>query len=420
VDELDPIQSEDPEERDGAYADGRLVGKTYLSRSFDLPGTPPGTPATPARFVYKVLDQEAPTHLVAEGSEWTIHESPKGRVQIKLLMTHEPGHVSHFWIQRIQRTGTRVLAKEVFSLRHDEAQQLIELLKNAEHIAVEGGTTERIDDDVLRDLVNAPESLRQLYRRDRGQFFDLIANDDAARDVVALARRRKEVERFRRLLDDVDYFEEAKQQVPGHRGERVWQDFFEANPWILGTGLSGQFFSSWDDDKLEQVVGGASIVQEGKRVDALMRTSGVVRWLTFAEFKTHQTQLLGPEYRPGAWPPHQDLVGGVAQAQATVNRAVREIGDALPKRADDGSVIPDDLTYLTRPRSYLLAGHLDQLLGDEGGPHVERIRSFELYRRSLAEPEIITYDELLARAEWMVSWAENTDSDPEADSELEV
>ena len=400
MEDHDPTQSENPEERDGAFAVGRLVGKTYLSRSFDLPGTPPGNPAIPARFVYKVLDQEAPTHLEAEGSEWTIYESPKGRVQIKLLMTHEPGHVSHFWIQRIQRTGTRVLAKEVFSLRHDEAQQLIELLKNAEHIAVEGGTTQRIDDDVLRDLVNAPESLRQLYRRDRGQFFDLIANDDAARDVVALARRRKEVERFRRLLNDDGYFEEARSDGGA---EVVWQDFFEENPWILGTGLSGQLFTSWDEDKLEQVVAGYSVAAEGKRADALMRTAGVIRWLTFAEIKTHTTDLLATRpFRPGIWAPSSDLTSGVAQSQGTVQRAVVDLGDRLIGRAPDGSEIPDDVTFLTRPRSFLVIGHLGQLLGEGGGAHPEKVRSFELYRRDLVEPEIVTFDELLARAEWVV------------------
>lgn len=211
-------------------------------------------------------------------------------------------------------------------------------------------------------------------------------------------------------MDEPDYFADATQAAPGQQPERVWQEFFEENPWILGTGLSGQLFTSWDEEKLQQVVGGASIAQEGKRADALMRTSGVIRWLTFAEFKTHRTPLLGPVYRPGTWPPHRELVSGVAQAQATVQRAVREIGEALPSRAPDGSLIPKETSYLTRPRSYLLVGHLGQLLGDDGGPHLERIRSFELYRRTLAEPEVVTYDELLARAEWVVETAEGADA----------
>jgi len=293
-----------------------------------------------------------------------------------------------------------VIARDV---SHGEAQRLIELLKNLDHIPVEGAAGQRVDDELLRELLNTPASPAQLYHRDRDQFRRLITDDAAAQDVIALTRRRTEIERFRRLLDEPEYFAEAQQGAAGRRPERVWQDFFEENPWVLGTGLTGQLYTSWDEEKLEQVVGGSSIFQEGKRVDALMRTSGVVRWLTFAEFKTHETPLLAARYRSGVWPPSSDLVAGIAQAHDTVHRAMREIGDALPKRAADGSELPDELTYLFRPRSYLLVGHLRQLLGEDGGPHVEKIRSFESFRRSLADPEVVTYDELLARAEWMVT-----------------
>jgi hypothetical protein len=47
-------------------------------------------------------------------------------------------------------------------------------------------------------------------------------------------------------------------------------------------------------------------------------------------------------------------------------------------------------------------GDLNQLKGDSGGVNVDKHRSFELNRRNLYEPEIITFDELLARAEWHV------------------
>lgn len=40
------------------------------------------------------------------------------------------------------------------------------------------------------------------------------------------------------------------------------------------------------------------------------------------------------------------------------------------------------------------------------GVHAAKYQSFELYRRNLYEPEIVTFDELLARAEWHVELAE--------------
>lgn len=47
-------------------------------------------------------------------------------------------------------------------------------------------------------------------------------------------------------------------------------------------------------------------------------------------------------------------------------------------------------------------GNLDQLRG-EAGVHRAKYEPFELYRRNLYEPEVITFDELLARAEWHVT-----------------
>ncbi|MGZ3388906.1 MAG: hypothetical protein ACXVCF_04880 [Isosphaeraceae bacterium] len=35
----------------------------------------------------------------------------------------------------------------------------------------------------------------------------------------------------------------------------------------------------------------------------------------------------------------------------------------------------------------------------------DKLRSFELFRRNLQEPEVMTFDELIARAEWHVQSA---------------
>jgi hypothetical protein len=184
--------------------------------------------------------------------------------------------------------------------------------------------------------------------------------------------------------------------------------FFEDNPWILGVPLTGQLLTSWNNQKLEQVVAGSSIAGVGKRADALLRTSGRIKSMVFAEFKNHRTPLLVDKfYRSGCWPPSGELSGGVAQVQGTVHRAVTEIGDRLQAVADDGSDIPGQYTYMLQPRAFLVIGHLDQLRGKAGGDHHDRVRSFELYRRQLHEPEIVTFDELLARAEWHITAAEN-------------
>ena len=101
-----------------------------------------------------------------------------------------------------------------------------------------------------------------------------------------------------------------------------------------------------------------------------------------------------------------ELAGAVVQVQQTVRMAVRDLGDYIEERADDGSRTGTG-TFIVRPRSFLIAGSLSQLLGQSGGPIDDKVHSFELFRRNLHEPELITFDELLARAEWHVKLAED-------------
>ena len=259
-----------------------------------------------------------------------------------------------------------------------------------------------------RDIAIEPTLLSRAYQRDPHAFRKLVSSDEARGDLVAMAHRRKQIARFRRLLDDDNYFKSEQKRNPKPGPEAVWQEFFEHNPWIFGVSLAGQFLTSWDRNKLEKVVSGSSVATPGKRVDALLRTSGRIKSMVFAEIKTHKQHLLKEvkdPYRPGCWAPSDDLSGGVVQVQGTVHRAIGEMTERLPERLSDGSEVPGEFTYLLRPRSYLIIGSLDSLKGESGGINQDKFRSFELFRRELVEPEILTFDEVLARAEWAVESA---------------
>ncbi|MGW5385794.1 Shedu immune nuclease family protein [Nocardia sp. NPDC003963] len=245
-------------------------------------------------------------------------------------------------------------------------------------------------------------TLLATYRADPERFRQLIADDDAARDLVAMAHRRRQVERFRRMLEDDEFFDKEVTESRGRGPEQVWQHFFEDNPWIFGVSLAGQLLTSWDREKLEQVVAGASITGAGKRTDALLRTTGRVKSLVFAEIKTHKTPLLTREHRSGCWALSAELSGGIAQVHGTVHLAVHAIGERLHSTATDGTEIAGDYTYLLNPRSFLIIGQLDEFLSKDGGHHRDKIRSFQLLRNNLKDPELVTFDELLARAEWSV------------------
>jgi hypothetical protein len=246
--------------------------------------------------------------------------------------------------------------------------------------------------------------IESLYRENPNRVRRLIIEDKAADDVEAVARRRTDIEMFRRLLDDADFF---NQQIPRGRGpEAVWDKFLNENRWILGGSLSAQFLIPWDKKRLDQFMTGSSVAVVGKQTDALLRSTGLVHSIVFMEIKHHRTKLLGREYRAGCWSPSAEISGAVAQAQGTMQHTIADVESRLPELAADGSEIPGVFTYIIRPRSYLIAGNLSELFGEAGGINRDKYQSFQLYRRHTQEPEIITFDELLARAEGLVDFAD--------------
>lgn len=186
--------------------------------------------------------------------------------------------------------------------------------------------------------------------------------------------------------------------------ERLWQLFFERNQWIFGYGLFYVFTSSLDQGRLEQVVAGTSLDAPGKRVDALLRSRGRISSLCFAEIKTHATRLLEPtQYRADVWAPSRELTGAIAQVQKTVDRAEHALGNRLDSRHPNGAPT-GETAFLIRPRSIVVIGNLSEFR-TERGINETQFASFELFRRQIVAPEVLTFDELYERARFIVESA---------------
>jgi hypothetical protein len=159
--------------------------------------------------------------------------------------------------------------------------------------------------------------------------------------------------------------------------------------------------SELDERKLERIVRGHDLTGAGKRSDAVMKTRGIISSLCFVEIKRHDTPLLREaQYRPDVWSPSAELVGGVSQVQTTVHSVTESLGHKLMPRDDEGDPT-GEIVFNIEPRSCLVIGSLQQFQTDHG-VNVPKFRSFELYRRHTWRPEIITFDELLQRARFIV------------------
>lgn len=235
-----------------------------------------------------------------------------------------------------------------------------------------------------------------------------LGGDVTERDVQMLVDRRRTLEYFERLLDDEVFIESERDRLSLKGIEAVWQRFFEDNPWIFGYGLTLVSCDAVTEQGLEVITTGANVFTGGgKRIDAAMRTRGFIQSLLFAEIKRHDTDLLMvQQYRkPDVYQVSKELSGAVAQVQKTTHKAIKDLQDLHRLSTPDGDFEFEVSTIA--PRQVVIVGHLRELAPD-GEINVEKMTGFELFRRSQLGVEVLTFDEVLERARFIVESGEAT------------
>jgi hypothetical protein len=89
----------------------------------------------------------------------------------------------------------------------------------------------------------------------------------------------------------------------------------------------------------------------------------------------------------------------------TVEQVIRKAIEKLEPLDESGDPTGEQI-FTYQPRSFLIVGSLDEFIGAEGIRR-DRYRSFELFRRNVIRPEIVTFDELYERAKFIVDVAES-------------
>lgn len=241
------------------------------------------------------------------------------------------------------------------------------------------------------------QNLGAILRSDKGAALlkQISEEPDLSEDIFALAHKKRELETFRRLLEEFDTFADdyvRRHGVTKTGEEEIWQHFFERNPWIFGHGLNYVFLDK-EGKKLEAVTTGAAHASVGNRVDALMRTRAAISQYVLIEIKKASTDLLRKKpYRSGCWTVSSEVSDAVSQIQKTVFDFTSNQTPKVQTKTEDGYMTGDEI-FRVRPKSYLVIGNLRKLQDSD-----ERFTCFQLFRSSLTAPEILTYDELYERA----------------------
>ena len=373
------------------YLMNKKPHRVYISRAFNDVYTPT-TNENPRkmRYVSQVHEKEPFVEYGYEKGSLVLRVTPKEKEEIKALVVQDERKITQLILQRFTIKNGKPTSNS-FNLGTQEIHDLLTMIfyiylgdfddPNKKHVDFDRASlTEILNRDVLHAIIQKDPNL-----------LNIIAESNlTSRDIKAIKYRKEQLDLFSSMLEDPDLV------------EKDWQDFFEKNKWIFGYGLSYISSTNLDLRKLEQVVSGYDFRQTGKRVDALIKTRGLISSLSLVEIKTPNTQLLKTTpYRSGTYQPSIDLTGGIAQSHQTAHALMKNLmGPLLIK--DESGFSTGETIYSYLPKSYLVIGNMNQFIKDDHNINDDMYRNFELFRKNLTNPEIITYDELYERARFIV------------------
>jgi len=357
----------------------------------------------PFRIISKVVDCVENHEFIKDGKEISLRITGGERQEIKAKFYEDTRGISTLILQKFT-TKTGVPHKTNFTFVDNEIEILFNFLRNIALIPIKDENKATLDDKFVHEIVLTKEQFIKLLHDEPELLKEVIDNQISKSDIVNLGYRKTQLIKYSDFLKNSDAFEEACLLLGENKTpEDVWQDYFQKNAWVFGYGLNYIFSAPLEGKKLEQVVKGNDVVDSGKRVDALLKTQGIISSLLFVEIKTHKTSLLKhvkAPYRAESWAISDELAGSIAQVQRTVQVSLRNIKTRTQIKTKDGELTKEEL-FLYEPKSYLVIGSLSEFEG-EHGINEDKFSSFEMFRRNIKNPEIITFDELYSRAKYIV------------------
>ncbi|HEY1195084.1 Shedu immune nuclease family protein [Flavobacterium sp.] len=385
--------------QDAYHASQRTVGKTYFSKSFIAPYS-----GFMKKFANKILDFEDNEYLLKD--EKTLGHSSNGLRQLKALFLHDDSRfIEKLVIQQfdLKNSPLKNAPKEA-SFRGQEVENLYKFLKSIKEIEFPNNNTFNVTDAELTKMLLNKDQATKLVSENLEILQEALNNNITTRDIINFGYRKAQLEIFEKLLYRENYFDEyklsVKEELKINQGdEAVWQKFFEKNTWILGYGLDYIFNAELDNKKLEQITAGSDFISKGKRIDALLKSKGAINSLCFCELKLDIHPLLKKvknAYREESWQISDELCGAIAQVQRTLQKAITEISTKTEIK-DSEDYLTGESLYLYNPKAFVLIGNLEEFKKDDKINEI-KFSSFEIFRKSLKNIDIITYDELYQRA----------------------
>jgi hypothetical protein len=227
---------------------------------------------------------------------------------------------------------------------------------------------------------------------------DAVANGNARKAAWSMraAERCRAMYVFKTHLEDVVWMGHSARRLvevlrkwkenKDNSSEQFWQRLFKENPYVLTQMFSVPVVFVGDN----AYVGGMSVDRKDARFVDYLYANASSNDALLVELKTPATKLLGSKYRSNVYKPSVELSGSVVQTldyRRQLTSDIAGITESSEKSLD-----------VFGPRCVVVIGNAEHELDNDN-----KRKSFELYRTSLKDVEIVTYDELFKKAETLAS-----------------
>lgn len=342
------------------------------------------------RVIRKVFGEEESFEIVKVKGELILRSSLTGRDQVKVIVHENDNSKMGFVIQKFRGDTGNPYTESSFSFYDNEFNELLEFLTLVRFVDLSNLNNFKLNLSDLKQkvLVDRDEKdLVQAFKTFKGEnrlrLLEQIKDEKLTKeDLDILSGRKSGLETFYDQL-----------YVRGEWSEPQWQSFFENNTWIFGYGLDYRFLTI-----LQREAAVSSSDLDGKNTVESDFLLGSKDFTVLVELKRPDTPLFeSSQNRSRSWRLSKQLFDAVSQILS--QKASWEIEAIKSCYNSQGELIKQKTSD---PKCILIIGNKNQFDGSQREQDI-KFRTFELFRRDSRNIEIMTYDELYERANFIVN-----------------
>lgn len=228
------------------------------------------------------------------------------------------------------------------------------------------------------ELVQLSSRDQRRNQSDRSATTDLVRRDApqiAQENPRALLELRSEIERVT-LAELIGRFERLMERSPT---EHVWQDFFEANAFVLSVAFPYPVMLI----RGQAHVGGTTIDGRGESIADFLFRQHLTGGIAIFEIKTTRTPLLqSAPFRGNLYAAHKELCAAISQVLDQRSELIMNFHTRAHNPGMEG-------THVGHVHCLVVAGR--------NAAEADKRRSLDLFRNATKDVAVVTFDELLEK-----------------------